>query len=361
MAPLLSPAAVEATFTGLREIGSELVSKWTSSTAGQLIDVLDDLRRLNLEAATLCFFGQRLGCLSGPAPPVIKAMDEATFESMQRPNRPKLLTWLLYRRKYDADIKTMRDFAADVVAKRKSSPTNKKDMLHALLHAQDPETGKSLEEQQVIDEVVTLLIGATTAPCLFSFTIYYLLQNPEVITKARQEIDSVVGPNNHLTQSHLSNLPYCNAIIKESLRLSATAPGFNIESLPSSSSDPILLAGGKYAIPRNQPIIVLLAAVNRDPTVFEDPEAFRPERMLPGAFEKLPEGAKKWFGNGKRACIGKVYAWQWAMVTLVQVVRGVELSMADQRYELKVDGAYNLKPVGFSIRVGPRKGEQGRR
>lgn len=355
MAPLLTPKAVEGSFNGMQETASELVTKWTSSDDGLRINVIDDLSRLNLEATTLCQFGEHLNCLDGPAPPVIKAMDDSTFESMQRPNRPRLLTWLLYQKKYDTDIKTMRDFAREIIAKRRSRSDPPKDMLHALLHAKDPETGTSLTEEQVIDEVVTIFIGATTAPCLLAFTLYYLHQNPQALAKAREEIDNVIGPNNKFTQSHISKLVYCDAIIKESLRLSAVAPGFNIEPLPTPSKEPVTLAGGKYTIPPNQPLIAVLATVNRDPDVFDEPEAFRPERMLPGAFEKLPPGAKKWFGNGKRVCIGRHLAWQWLMVSLVSIVRGVELGMEDQSYELKMDGAYNLKPVGFYVRAGPRR------
>lgn len=82
---------------------------------------------------------------------------------------------------------------------------------------------------------------------------------------------------------------------------------------------------------------------------------------MPEAFAKLPKGAQKWFGNGKRECIGKVYAWQWALVTLISVVRGVDLERADEGYELKVDGAFNLKPVGFFVVArGRESGDGGR-
>ncbi|KAK4694135.1 hypothetical protein P7C71_g3401, partial [Lecanoromycetidae sp. Uapishka_2] len=343
MAPMLSPSSVEATFNGMRESASKLVAKWASSGEGLRIEAREDLRRLNLEAVMLCLFDERLDCLSGPELPVMNALDNVPQECMLRPNRPRLLNWLFYQRSFNSGIETMRKFAADVVAKRRSQPDPKKDMLYTLMHTQDPETGKQLDEQRIIDEVVTIIIGTTTCPGLLAFAVYYLLQNTHCITKAREEIDAVVGPEeNPLTHSHLAKLPYCDAILKESIRLSAAAPGFNIEPLPSTKG-PTTLAGGKYQIPPKQPIIAILAAVNRDPTVFDEPEAFRPERMMPEAFKDLPRGAQKWFGNGKRECIGKVYAWQWAMVTLVSLVRGVDLEMADEGYEMKVDGAFNLK------------------
>lgn len=71
--------------------------------------------------------------------------------------------------------------------------------------------------------------------------------------------------------------------------------------------------------PAKQTLIIVLHGVNRDPTVFERPETFKSERMVGEAFEKLPEGSKKWFGNGRRVCIGKDYAWMWNLTTLVTI------------------------------------------
>ena len=353
MAPMLTPSAVEVTFDGMRDAASDLVSKWTSSEKGLRTEARDDLRRLNLEAVMLCLFDQKVNYIKNPPKSTIQALDDVPFECMQRPNRPRLLNWW-YWSKFDGGTQTLRNFAVEVVANRRSKPNPKKDMLYALMNTRDPETGKLLDEQRLIDEVVTLMIGTATAPNHIAFTIYYLLQNPQTLRKAREEIDTVLGSTATFTQAHLPELPYCDAVLKEAIRLSAPAPGFNIEPLPSVPG-PVTLGNGKYAIPPKQPIIAVLAAVNRDPAVFSDPEAFKPERMLPEAFAKLPKGAQKWFGNGKRECIGKNYAWQWNIVTLVSVIRSVDLEMADPGYKLKMDGAFSLKPIDFFVVAKPRQ------
>ena len=71
-------------------------------------------------------------------------------------------------------------------------------------------------------------------------------------------------------------------------------------------------------------------------------------------FEKLPEGSKKWFENGRRVCIGKDYAWMWNMTTLATILKDVGIEMADPSYQLKQDGWFNLRPVDFYIKVKPR-------
>jgi cytochrome P450 len=352
MAPLLTPASVRENFDGMRDTAMQMIVNWAKANAA--VNVTNELRRLNLKSAMVCLFGQDIDCLEGPEPPMIQAMDAAALESMKRPNRPRLLNRLLYQGKFDRETRTMREFAAQIVSKRREENDQRKDMLHALLHGKDPETGKSFTEAQIIDEVVTLLIGTTTAPCLVSFAVYYLLKNPQEVEKGRKEIDKVVG-SGKLELSHLERLPYCEAILREAFRLSAPAPGFNIEPLPSTTG-PVMLASGRFEIPKNQAMIVLLHTANRDPTVFEEPEEFKPERMIGEKYDKLPSSMKKGFGNGKRECIGKEYAWQWSFVTLVSILKHVDNSMADASYVLKMDnGAYNVKPVEFFAKTQARK------
>jgi hypothetical protein len=355
MAPMVTASANLAVFGRMRETVFDLIKKWTSGS-NQPVLVTDDLSRLNMLSGLLCFFDQRLPLLEGPEHPMIKAMEGATWESVKRPTRPKVINWLFYKRKFDNDTKTMRDFAASIVEIRKSQPTERKDMLHILLEGKDPDTGKSLTDSQVIDEIITLFIGCSTAPNLVSYTLYYLLKNPQELTKAREEIDAVIGTA-QIEDQHLSQLPYCEAILRESLRLCATAPGFNIEPVPSAEdpSAPVLLASGEYQIPQDQVIIAILGAVNRDPAYFPDPEAFQPQRMFGENYDRLPPACKKGFGNGKRECFGKLYALQWSLLTLVSILKDVHFELADKRYELKSNGAFNVLPQQLFLLVGPRE------
>lgn len=353
LAPLLTPEAVADHFIRVRDCASELTAKWRALSGDSPVSAIGELNRLDLETTTLCFYGRKLNGLTGPEHPMIKAMNGATSEAIKRPTRPKFVNWLFYQSRFEKDTKAMRQYAAECFQYRKANPTDRKDdMLYTMMNAKDPETGKSLSEQQIIDEIVTMPIGSSTAPCVVSSAIYYLLKNPRCITKAREEIDSVIG-HGDFTHAHLEKLPYCAGIVRESLRLSAAAPGFNIEPVPDTQG-PVLLGGGKYQVPAKQTLIIVLHGVNRDPAVFEEPEAFKPERMVGEAFEKLPEGSKKWFGNGKRVCIGRYYAWMWSMTTIVTLLKDVDFEMANPSYQLKQDGWFNLRPVDFDIKVKPR-------
>lgn len=351
-APQVTPEAVADHFVQVRDCAAELTAKWRALPSNTSLSAIGELNRLDLETTTLCFYGRKLNNLTGAEHPMIKTMDSATGEAIKRPTRPKFLNWLLHRSKFQRDCRTMRQYAAECVEYRKAHPTDRKDLLHAMLHGKDPETGKSLDEQQVIDEIVTMPIGSSTAPCVISSAIYYLLQNPSCIARAREEIDSVIGEDD-FTHAHLEKLRYCEGIVRETLRLSAAAPGFNIEPLPDTQG-PVKIGGGKYQVLAKQTMIIVLHGVNRDPAVFEEPEAFKPERMMGEAFEKLPAGAKKWFGNGKRVCFGKHHASMWNITTLVMLLKEIDFEMADPGYKLKQDGWFNLRPVGFDVKVKVR-------
>ncbi|KAB8203894.1 cytochrome P450 [Aspergillus parasiticus] len=358
MAPLVSWEAVEQVFSGIQETTDDLIKKWTAGSR-QRINVTNDLDRCNHAANMLCFFDQRVHIMEGPEPAVIKAMDCATNEAMHRPLRLRIVNWLFYNRKWNAWIKTMRDYGTDIVATRRANPTDKKDMLYALLEGKDPETGKGLTESQVLDEIINIFIGSATAPNLIAFAMYYLANNPDAAAKAREELDAVVGgPSVRIEHEHLARLPYTEGVLRESFRLSGVAPGFNIEPLPETEG-PVLLAGGEYEVPKDQALIAILAAVNRDPAVFEDPEAFKPERMVGENFDRLPKGVKKGFGNGKRECIGKRYAWQWSFMVLASILKDVEFELADPNYKVGNDGvncngAFSVRPQEMFVVTGPR-------
>ncbi|KAJ6149311.1 hypothetical protein N7471_000510 [Penicillium samsonianum] len=358
MAPSVSPEAVKEMHRDIQLTADDLIWKWTSTdSTGQRVDVTDDLERLNHAANMKCFFSQHVDCVLGEEPAVIKAMSDITFECVRRPTRPKLLTRLLYQSKFDKDIKISRDYCAQIIAKRRDKPVERNDLLNVLLHEKDPKTGESLPDSRVIDEIINIFIGSSTAPNLLSFTLYYLAKNPDEVTRAREEIDALVGPSGQIEHFHLSQLPYCAAILRESFRLCAPAPAFNIEPLPTDG--PVLLGGGEYEIPKTQPMIAILSAVNRDPAVFDDPNDFKPERMLGEAFDRLPIGVKKGFGNGKRECYGKRYAWEWTLHALIRIIKDVDFELADKEYTFDMEGknfngGFNVKPYGMFARTKKR-------
>lgn len=362
MKPFVTQEATDAVFNDMAMVIPDLTKKWSASPKKRT-RATDDLDVILLASCMQCFFNQRIHVLDGPpevrskAWNMVQAYEGATMEALKRPTRPKVLNWFYQLRFYDM-TKTMRSYAADIVKSRKDNPSqSRKDMLDALLNGVDPQSGEKLKDSQVLDEIITIFIGAATAANLISYGLYYLAENPDARKKAAEEIDSIVG-DGPLDLAHLKQLHYVEACLRETIRLSATAPGFNIEPIPPKdpkNKAPILLAGGEYQIPYNQPMIAVLNSVNRDPNVFEHPEEFRPEQVIGEKWDKLPAAAKKGFGNGKRECIGKAWAWQWSFFTLASIIKENTWELADPNYKLHANGAFSIKPLDFEVLMSARK------
>lgn len=315
LVPAFGPIGIHNMFDEMYDIATQLVAKWARDGPEEAIDVVSDYTRLTLDSIALCAMDKRFNSFyKEDLHPFVGAMVDFLVESGRRNRRTRIESFLnkAPERQYFKDIETMRSVAAEVIARRKANPSDKKDLLNALLFGKDPKTGERLTEQSVMDNMITFLIaGHETTSGLLSFTTYFLLKNPEALQKAQQEVDQVVG-RRPITFKDMSNLPYIEACLRESLRLWPTAPAFTLTPVPGTTG-PVII-GGEYQILPDQPIVVVLPAIGRDHEVYgPDANEYKPDRMYGENFTKLPPNAWKPFGNGVRGCIGRPFAWQEGM------------------------------------------------
>ena len=144
-----------------------------------------------------------------------------------------------------------------------------------------------------------------------------LLNHPNVLKKAKAELDSQIGKENLLDEPDVSKLPYLQSIISETLRLYPAVPLL----VPHMSSNDCTVGG--YNVPRNTMLLVNAWAIHRDPKVWDDATSFKPERFECGDADlhKLMP-----FGLGRRACPG---------AGLAQRTMGLALGSLIQCFEWK--------------------------
>ncbi|KAL6298881.1 cytochrome P450 [Sparassis latifolia] len=350
--PAFSPVTTRGMFDDMMDIVSQLVLKWERFGVYHAIDPAEDYTRMTMDAICLCSMSYRLNSFYREGPhPFAKAMADFLIESGLRANRPAFVRAMMSgsNAKYEEDMRVLRSLVDEIIENRKAHPTEKKDVLDTMLYGRDKETGLGLPEENIKFNLLTFLIaGHETTSGMLTFITYYLLKNPECLRRLREEIDSVIG-DRQMTANDLNRLPYLLAVMRETLRLSPSAPMRTVSPLEDTT------LGGKYAVEKGATVVVNVIVVHRDPRVWgDDANEFRPERMLDGKFEALPPHAWQPFGFGMRGCIGRPFAWQEVQIAVVSILQKFDLTMQDPSYELELKQTLTIKPHNFRIYAIPR-------
>ncbi|KAL7599331.1 trimethyltridecatetraene synthase [Lactuca sativa] len=194
-----------------------------------------------------------------------------------------------------------------------------KDMVDLLLQlADDPNLDVKLERHGVKAFTQDLLAGGTESSAVtVEWAIAELLKKPEIFQKAIEELDRVIGKDKWVSEKDMPNLPYIEAIAKETMRLHPVAPML----VPRRARENCKVAG--YDITEGTRVLVSVWSIGRDPKLWEKPEEFYPERFIGKEidvkghdFELLP------FGAGRRMCPGYSLGLKVIESTLANLLHG---------------------------------------
>src|SRR5713101_2445691 len=344
------------------DIAEQLAHKWERLNADDEIDVTHDMTSLTLDTIGLCGFGYRFNSFYRDTNhPFVSAMIGALGASMETRGFP-LESFIKKdrERQLRADIRYMNEMVDRIIQERRQGQeprqdgddvAGKPDLLSCMLSGVDRKSGERLDDLNIRYQVITFLIaGHETTSGLLSFAVYFLLQNPEVLARAYEEVDRVLGPDPSVppTYAQVNQLAYLDQVLKESLRLWPTAPVFALS--PHKET----MIGGAYRMKKPYQIVVLTPMLHRDPSVWGDrADVFDPDHFSREAERGRPGNAYKPFGNGQRACIGRQFALQEAALVLGMVLQRFKL-IDHTRYRLRLKETLTLKPDGFRIKVRRR-------
>src|ERR687885_2266902 len=340
----------------MADIAMQLVNKWERMNPEDEIDVHEDMTRLTLDTIGLCGFGYRFNSFYREEQhPFRLSLDRAGGEARAQMARGPIRNKLMVRkhRQVQEDISFMNSVVDGIIAERRANgdQSDKKDLLSYMLSGVDKETGERLDDINIRYQIITFLgAGHVTTSSLLSFALYFLLNKPEVLAKAYDEVDNVLSSDLSAAPSYdqVKQLKYLSQILKESLRLWPTAPAFQRYSYEST------VLGGKYGIDTQSQLLVLTPMLHRGPKVWgEDAEEFDPDRFNPEAERSRPANAYKPFGDGQRACIGRQFALQEATMVLGMLLQRFEF-IDHTNYQLKIHEATTIWPDDFRIKVRPR-------
>ncbi|KAE8385720.1 cytochrome P450 [Aspergillus alliaceus] len=187
--------------------------------------------------------------------------------------------------------------------------------------------------------------GADTTVAALSCFFLAMILNPEVQRKAQEEIDRVVGPNRLPAFEDRDNLPYVDAVVKETLRWHPIGP----MGLPHMTTEDDIYEG--YLIPKGAIILPNVWEFTHNPETYHEPDAFKPERYLGDKPELDPH--LPLFGFGRRICPGRHMADSTMFLTIAQSLAVFNIKKkGDVKPEFLPGVVSHPKP--FSFETTPR-------
>ncbi|HXH43533.1 MAG TPA: cytochrome P450 [Bradyrhizobium sp.] len=320
LAPAFTPRATANLVPHMTAVLDETITKLVGCS-GQDIDLREVMQRMTLEIAgrTMFSFGMdRHGA----------TLRNFIMEYAARLGRPYFLDMLLpvswpspmdfararFRKRWTA-------FVAMLIAERrtmgKKDGAPPRDLFDLMDEARDPETGKGFSDEQLVDEVATMILAGheTTATALF-WALYLLALDPDT----QEEVASEARGEHLDSMADIDRQKFTRAVIEETMRL--YPPAFLVARAARDQDNAAGVEIGKGDI-----IMIAPWLLHRHEKLWDQPSAFIPKRFMskeaPDRFAYLP------FGAGPRVCIGAPFAQAESVLALARLIGAFRIELAD--------------------------------
>ena len=321
LAPAFTPRAVSMLVPHMRAVTDETIAALKGKT-GQSVDLREVMQRMTLEIAGRTMFS--LGMAHHGA-----TLRDFVMEYGERLARPHLLDLALplwwptlrdFRRAHFR--KRWTAFVAMLMAERRAAGKNAgappQDLFQLMEAARDPETGKAFSDEQLGDEVATMILAGheTTATALF-WALYLLALEPETQDAIAAEVQAQPAG----APLEIERLKFTRAVLEETVRL--YPPAFLVARAAYGADT---VAG--LSVKPHDVILIAPWLLHRHEKLWRDPDAFVPQRFMapsppPDRFAYLP------FGAGPRVCIGSHFALVEATLALARLTSEFRIELKD--------------------------------
>jgi unspecific monooxygenase len=335
LAPAFTPRAVSTLVPHMIAATDETIAKLQVACGGP-VDLREAMQRMTLEIAGRTMFSFEMG-RHGPA------LRDFVMEYGARLARPHFLDLLLplgWPSPQDFSRARFRkrwtSFVAMLMAERRAAGKHEgappRDLFDLMGAARDPESGEPFTDEQLGDEVATMILAGheTTATALF-WSLYLLALDPA----SQDELAAEVLGATVNGALDIERLKFTRAVVDETMRL--YPPAFLIAR---AAAGPDAIAG----IPVKNRDVILIAPwlLHRHEKLWRDPNAFVPARFMPGTpppdrFAYLP------FGVGARVCIGAHFALVEATLALAKMIGAFRIELLDKKPVIPV-GVVTTQP-----------------
>ncbi|XP_067131382.1 cytochrome P450 4C1-like [Centruroides vittatus] len=264
-------------------------------------------------------------------------------------------------RNFKKDVEIIHRFDEKVFERSKANFVQKKQLQKSFDEgAQYEEEAKAKRKPRIIDALLDLHVnqglmseedvirdaeggmfaGHDTVAHAMSWTLYFLGRFPEVQEKVYLELQEIFENdiNRDITIDDLTKMTYLECVIKESMRIYPPGP-FIARKNPSE------MKIGNYVLPANSTLLISIYGIHHNPSVYENPEVFDPDRFLPENFKNFHPYAFLPFSAGPRNCIGNKLAMVEMKIVLANVLRNFKVYSLDPQDKIVTSFAVMLTPI----------------
>lgn len=224
----------------------------------------------------------------------------------------------------------IKGVVAQVIVKRRKSNQHYDDLMAMLMEARDEDTGETMDDEQIKDEVVTIfLAGHETTAVALTWLFHCLDENREVEKKLLAEACSVLNGRTPVVED-LRNLEYARMVIEETMRLYPPVWSVGRYAIEDDVVDGWLIPAGTNVLMPN-------ISIHHNPRYWPEPMKFIPERFSRENSKDRHRFVYFPFGGGPRLCIGNNFALMEMQLAVPMLV---------QQFGLH-------KPAGFKFKRAP--------
>lgn len=323
--PIFTKQHVRAFAGHMADAAQTVADSWADGTE---VDLDTECRKLTLRALGRSVLGVDLDTRSQAIAESLQAALKYIADRAVRPfNAPRWLPTPA-RRRARAASETLHELADDILQACRADPTRDAPLVHALIAASDPETGRALSDNEIRDElIVFMLAGHDTTATTLTYAMWALGHHAEMQDKVRAEALAI--GERRLTPDDVPTLSYTVQVLHEALRL--CPPG---AATARMAMQDIEVDG--YRVEAGTMVVVGIYALHRDPALWDHALDFEPDRFSP----HNSRGRDRWqylpFGAGPRSCIGDHFAMLEATLALATIVRATEICSINPDFPMVV-------------------------
>jgi cytochrome P450 family 110 len=318
-------------------ITQEITNQWQ---IGQPFVVRSAMQKISLEVILQIVFGLREGERYQQLKPLLTSWLDMTdsplrssmlFLPLLQQDWGKWTPWGQMKHRQQ-DVHEL--LQAEIVEKRGINNQGKVDVLSLLMTARD-ENGEAMTDEELKDELLTILFaGHETTATALAWAFYQVHQNPDILEKLQQELNSL-GENPQPME--IAQLPYLTAVCQETLRMYPVLPVL----LPRISKSSVNIGG--YQFEPETTFMASIYLVHYREDLYPNPQQFRPERFLERQYspsEYIP------FGGGSRRCLGYALALLEIKLVLGTVISNYQLALENNKPVKLQRRGFTLAPEG---------------